>query len=171
MPSGRMKHPLGICPTVVYLYLEVDWFPASWGTATLISKVDVQVCTPISNVISKYLVLTNMYFSSLAKVNIYPSLSTVSLHELKPQMAGHLGQLWWSVVIVSSTQSRITWTEHLNDLWAFLQETVFSVLMEAERLFILGGTISRLHRRAGVRMSRQPNIHFLLAPDWMWLVG
>ena len=37
---------LGICLRVELLGLVVDWFPFSWRTAILISKMAVQVCTP-----------------------------------------------------------------------------------------------------------------------------
>ena len=48
-PCGMVGHPLGMCPRVVFLGIEVDWFPIFWEIATLISDLTVQVCTPTSN--------------------------------------------------------------------------------------------------------------------------
>ena len=40
---GRMQCTLGICPWVVYLKIEVDWFPFSWGATTLILTLALPV--------------------------------------------------------------------------------------------------------------------------------
>lgn len=43
-----IKQIWSICPSMPYLGLEVDQLPYSWGTTTMISRVAVQVCTPIN---------------------------------------------------------------------------------------------------------------------------
>ena len=46
---GMSVYPLGVCPRVVLLSLEVDWFQIFWETVILISKMAVQVYIPTSN--------------------------------------------------------------------------------------------------------------------------
>ena len=48
-PCCMNMHYLGIYPREEWLDLEVDWFPAFWATAILISRVVVLVHTPTSN--------------------------------------------------------------------------------------------------------------------------
>ena len=63
MSCGTIVHPLGICPRVVLLGLEVNWFPIFWETTILISKVAVQVCTPTSSggVFPWLYIISNIY--------------------------------------------------------------------------------------------------------------
>jgi hypothetical protein len=49
VPCCIVDCPLGICPKVIYVSLEMNRVPISWEIAALISEVDVCFCHPTRN--------------------------------------------------------------------------------------------------------------------------